>query len=225
VAKLNPSASGTPSLVYSTYLGGSSGDAGEGIALDASGDAYVTGVTGSTDFPTTAGAFQPIKPGSSGADNAFVTKVNPTGSALVYSTYLGGSSYDEGFGIAVDASGDAYVTGSTGSTNFPTTAGAFQTTLSGIYGSVFVTELNPSGSALAYSTYLGDGGDLSWNGNAGEGIALDASGNAYVTGFARTRGRNHNRKSGAGARAGFETFPGRLSRDQRKSYTAADRGV
>src|SRR5438046_915685 len=124
VTKLDATGS---ALVYSTYLGGSSGDEGLGIAVDAAGSAYVTGGTGSADFPTTAGAFQTTY----GGGDAFVTKLNATGTALVYSTYLGGSRGDGGFGIAVDAAGSAYVTGSTNSTDFPTTPGAIQTTYSG----------------------------------------------------------------------------------------------
>ncbi|TMH84546.1 MAG: hypothetical protein E6H44_14885 [Betaproteobacteria bacterium] len=175
VTKLNPTGS---ALVYSTYLGGSSSDAGYGIAVDAAGNAYVTGGTGSTDFPTTIGAFQTTKGG--GFRDAFVTKLNPTGSALVYSTYLGGSGDDYGEGIKLDAAGNAYVTGGTGSTVFPTTAGAFQRTFGGpVFGAgdVFVTKLNPTGSALVYSTYLGGSSS-----DAGYGIAVDAAGNAYVTG-------------------------------------------
>jgi hypothetical protein len=173
VTKLNPTGA---ALVYSTYLGGSDDDEGLGIAVDALGNAYVTGVTFSTNFPTTAGAFQTA---SGGSVDAFVTKLNPTGSApLVYSTYLGGSGLDEGLGIAVDALGNAYVTGDTTSTNFPTTVGAFQTTYGGGFRDAFVTKLNPTGSApLVYSTYLGgSGGDIGW------GVAVDAAGNAYVTG-------------------------------------------
>src|SRR5439155_19485321 len=118
-------------------------------------NAYVTRRAISPDFPTTAGAFQTTlvsDPSASG--DAFVTKLNPSGSALVYSTFLGGSAFDEGLGIAVDAAGNACVTGDTDSSNFPTTAGAFQTTLDGFLGA-FVTKLNPTGSALVYSTYLG----------------------------------------------------------------------
>jgi hypothetical protein len=141
------------SLVYSTYLGGSGQDFGTRIAVDGSGHAYVAGETGSTDFPT-ANALQPGFGG--GFSDAFVTKLSPDGSALVYSTYLGGASSDSGFGIAVDASGNAYVSGDTFSTNFPT-ANAFQPTRAGfVFNSdAFVTKLNPAGSALVYSTYLG----------------------------------------------------------------------
>ncbi|MEW4228872.1 SBBP repeat-containing protein, partial [Priestia megaterium] len=122
VTKLNPTGS---ALVYSTYLGGSDSDQGLGIAVDAGGNAYVTGFTFSADFPTTAGAFDTTYNNNG---DAFVTKLNPTGSALVYSTYLGGPDLDEGSAIVVDAGGNAYVTGYTQSANFPTTAGAFDTT-------------------------------------------------------------------------------------------------
>ncbi|WP_077490175.1 SBBP repeat-containing protein [Sinomonas mesophila] len=171
VTKLNPAGS---ALVYSTYLGGTSFDNGFGIALDAAGSAYVTGETSSTDFPTTASAFDTIHNG--GIRDAFVTKLDPTGSSLLYSTYLGGSDDDNGFGVAVDAAASAYVTGATGSTNFPTTAGAFDTTLDG-GGDAFVTKLSPTGSSLVYSTYLGGG-----NFDPGNGVAVDATGSAHVTG-------------------------------------------
>jgi len=165
-------------LVYSTYLGGNSYDAGQGIAVDGGGDAYVTGYANSSNFPTTASAFQ-TSLGGSGIQNAFVTEVNPTGSALIYSTYLGGSSYDEGYGIAVDGSLNAYVTGGASSQNFPTTNGAFQTTIDATSsGNAFVTKVNAAGSALVYSTYLGGNA-----GDQGKGIALDSSGDAYVTGY------------------------------------------
>jgi Bacterial Ig-like domain (group 3)/Beta-propeller repeat len=172
VARLNPAGS---ALVYSTYLGGSGGDSGSGIAVDSAGNAYVTGYTESADFPVTSGAFQTVcgDVGCAYAD-AFVTKINTTGSALVYSTHLGGNGSDLGNGIAVDSAGNAYVTGRTFSTDFPTTPGAFQTIGS---GDAFVTKINTTGSALVYSTYLG--GSMSDSGN---GIAVDSAGNAYVTG-------------------------------------------
>ncbi|HXM94206.1 MAG TPA: SBBP repeat-containing protein [Candidatus Dormibacteraeota bacterium] len=172
VTKLNPT--GTAPLVYSTYLGGSNFDLGYGIAVDNLGNAYVTGYTCSSNFPTTPLAFQTAL--QSFCD-AFVTKLNPAGSAPLYSTYLGGNSADFGQGIAVDSTGSAYVTGYTYSSNFPTTPGAFQTTFAGGYHA-FVTKLNPTGTApLVYSTYLGGNST-----DVGQGIAVDAAGNAYVTG-------------------------------------------
>jgi len=163
-----------PVLVYSTYLGGTGGEAGSGIAVDTAGNAYVTGMSFSTNFPTTAGVFQTAAPSEG---NVFVTKLNPTGSGLVYSTYLGGSGNDGGKGIAVDPAGNVYVTGFTASSNFPTTPGAFQTAFGG-GSNAFVAKLNPSGSELIYSTYLGGIGL-----NAAEALAVDAAGNAYVTGL------------------------------------------
>jgi len=185
VTKLN--ATGT-ALVYSTYLGGDAQDSGSAIAVDSFDDAYVVGSTFSTNFPTTSGAFQVVNHAITGWRNAFVTKFNPTGTALVYSTYLGGSSYGaEGAGIALDSSDDAYVTGSAASQDFPITNGAFQTTnfaaanagLQTVAYNVFVTKLNPTGTALVYSTFLGGAID-----DFGAGIALDGSGDAYVTGEA-----------------------------------------
>jgi protocatechuate 3,4-dioxygenase beta subunit len=163
-----------PGLLYSTYLGGNNSDIGARITVDASGNAYVTGETESTNFPTTAGAFDMT---SNGNLDVFVTKLNSTGSALVYSTYLGGSADDRGFAIAIDALGSAYITGETNSNNFPVTGGAFDTSYN-TNGDAFVTRLNPAGSApLMYSTYLGGSSR-----DEGNGIALDGSGSAYVTG-------------------------------------------
>jgi hypothetical protein len=175
VTKINSAGS---ALVYSTYLGGSNVDEGAGIAVDSAGNAYVTGYTFSTDFPTA----NPLQPANGGSLDAFVAKINPSGSAFAYSTYLGGSDYDYGVGIAVDSSGNAFVTGLTYSTNFPVTPGAFQTQCnhgSGCanVGDAFVTKLNPTGSALVYSTYLG--GSRS---DEGQAIVVDSAGTAYVTG-------------------------------------------
>jgi Beta-propeller repeat/Abnormal spindle-like microcephaly-assoc'd, ASPM-SPD-2-Hydin len=180
ISKLDPTGS---VLVYSTYLGGSGTDSGNGIAVDGSGNVYVDGYTYSTDFPTTPGAFQTACGGgcSGNTFDAFITKLDASGSALVYSTYLGGSGNDYGASnsIAVDSSGNVYVTGATYSTDFPTTPGAFQTACGGgcSTADVFISKLNPSGSALVYSTYLGGSGY-----DVGQGIAIDSSGNAYVSG-------------------------------------------
>ena len=169
VTKLNPA--GT-ALIYSTYLGGSLGDVSNGIAIDAAGNAYVTGSTGSANFPVTAG--NSVQGSAAGLGDAFVTKLNPAGTALAYSTYLGSHRADEGNGIAVDTVGSAYVTGQTTYPDFPGTAGS---TYGGGPADAFVTKLNPAGTALD-STYLG-GVDS----ERGHGIAVDAAGNAYVTGL------------------------------------------
>lgn len=163
------------SAIYSTYLGGAGDDRASAIAVDASGDAYVTGSTNSTDFPLEA-PFQGANGG--GVSDAFVSKLNAGGATLAYSTYLGGAGGDDGYGIAVDSSGSAYVAGLTTSTNFPVTPGAFQVTGGGTSYAAFVTKLSPAGSALAYSTYLGGLGSQSAN-----AIAVDLSGKAYVTGY------------------------------------------
>jgi hypothetical protein len=168
-----------PTLVYSTYLGGSTEDEALGIAVDASGNTYITGSTSSADFPTTAGSYQTAAK-STGHTEAFVTKLNPTGTELIYSSYLGGSDNDDqADAIAVNAAGHAYITGYAGSSDFPTTAGAFQATRKGVGTTAFVSEFNSSGTALVYSTYLGG----SFGGEQGSGIALDSSGNAYVVGI------------------------------------------
>jgi hypothetical protein len=174
VAKLNPAGS---ALIYSTFLGGDRSDAGSRIAVDPAGNAYVAGTTSSSNFPTTAGAFQTSL---NGLRDAFVAKLNANGSGLVYSTYLGGGDDESGVGIAIDRDGNAYVSGQTRSLNFPTTLGAFQP-VSGGGSDAFVTKLSPTGSALVYSTYFG-GSDS----DSGGGIAIDGDGNAYVAGTTRS---------------------------------------
>jgi len=182
VAKLNPA--GT-ALVYATYLGGNGAngpDRPAGLAVDGAGDAYITGFVNSTDFPVTAGAFQMTNRGAAnGFFNGFITKLNPAGTALVYSSYLGGSSLDSTSAVAVDGSGNAYLTGSACSTDFPVTPGAYQTvnhvSPEGT-ASAFITKLNPAGSALVYSTFIGGSDGIA----GGSAIAIDGSGNAYIVG-------------------------------------------
>ncbi len=191
VAKLSPSGTG---LAYSSYLGGRGEDQGSQITVDANGNAYTTGLTASSDFPT-ANAFQSAysggicgtDPGSFPCGDAYITKLDRTGTVLVYSTYLGGNRHELGVGIAVDAAGNAYVSGLTGSSNFPT-ANPLQATFGGggcgtdIETSTcfdgFVAKLNPTGSMLVYSTFLGGARD-----DRVFGLGLDAMGNAYVAGF------------------------------------------
>jgi hypothetical protein len=168
VTKLNNSGS---ALLYSTYLGGSASDYGYGIAVDGSGNTYVTGFTESTDFPTAS----PLQPDNAGGYDAFVAKFNPQGSALLFSTFLGGNSDDGAQGVAVDGLGNVHVTGDTSSTDFPT-LNPFQQEHAGSKD-VFMAKLNSTGSALLYATFLG-GSNL----EEVFGIVLDASGHTYLMG-------------------------------------------
>ena len=176
VSKIN--ASGT-AFVYSTYLGGSTDELSTSIALDSSQNAYVAGSTRSADFPVTSAAFQKTKSTGVTQTTGFVTKVNPAGTALVYSTYLGGTVLDEPAGIAVNAVGQAFVTGSTSSSDFPVTAHALKTTKGSdtTFSIGFVTRLKADGSAPVYSTFLGGSAA-----NKASAIALDASDRAFVVG-------------------------------------------
>jgi hypothetical protein len=172
VAKVSPDGS---SLVYATFLGGEFTDVGVSIAVDGTGAAFITGNTNSTNnFPTTEGAFDTTYNGST---DAFVTKVAPDGDTLIFSTFLGGSVWDEGYGIALGGSGAVYVYGNTSSANFPTTQGAFDITHNGSYDA-FLTKMTYDGSALAYSTYLGGSSN-----ETGGSMIVDGSGAAYVTGI------------------------------------------
>jgi uncharacterized protein (TIGR03437 family) len=184
-------------LAYVTYLGGSKDDVGGAIAVDSAGNAYITGYTTSSDFPTTNGAFQTHFAGGTGNQNngiggdAFVAKLNPSGTALVYSTYLGGYQDEKGGALAVDSAGNAYVGGATLSPNFPT-RNPYQSTYGGSGGNPqfcggcgpliaegdgFIAKLNPAGSDLIYSTYFGGQFD-----DAVTALAVDGSGNVYVGG-------------------------------------------
>ncbi len=191
VAKLDPTGS---QLVFSTYLGGTKDEAAATIALDSSNNVYVGGCTISADFPATPGALQTRYGGSDGQNefmikgDGFVTKLNPQGTGLVYSTYFGGSGDECVSALAVDKTGNLYMTGSTSSQNLPVTSGAFQKAYAGyfalpfqiehLHGDAFVAKLNAAGSALNYLSFLG--GETN---DAGTAIAIDGSGNAYVTGF------------------------------------------
>jgi hypothetical protein len=181
-----------PVFSYSTFLGGNNADAIQGIAVDSAGNAYVTGDTFSTNFPVTANGYRTVQ---GGINDVIVSKLNPTGTALLSSTYLGGNGFDFGIDIAIDSSGHAYVTGSTTSSDFPTTPGAFQTTRRG--GDDFFiakvdtnpatcspqTKENPFNcvEALVYSTYVGGSAN-----DFATAITVDASGNAYVVGYSDT---------------------------------------
>jgi hypothetical protein len=171
VTRLNATATG---YVFSTYLGGTSYNTeGDGVAVDAAGAAYVTGCTSSSDFPTTSGA--PQRTLATGPD-AFISKISANGSSLVWSTYLGGSGSDCGYGITCSSGGQVAVVGSVASANFPTTAGAFRTSLVGSTDG-FSTVINATGTHLVYSTYLGSSGT-----DCANGVAIQSSGHVVVGG-------------------------------------------
>jgi len=157
-----------PVLQYSTYLGAAGFDAAYAVAVDPAGNAYVAGLTTSTTFPGTVGT-------TGTHARAFVSKLNPAGNALLYSTYIGGGGDDEALGIALDGSGSAYITGATTSADFPVVGGAYPTYGGGVDS--FIAKLNPSGTGLSYSSYLGG---TSYD--IGYGLAVDPAQNAYVTG-------------------------------------------
>jgi YVTN family beta-propeller protein len=166
-------------LIYATFLGGSQSDSAQAIAAGPDGSGYVVGLTLSTDFPVTPGAFDTNIPGDPGAifRQAFVARLNPAGSNLIYATFLGGVDVESAEDVVVDAAGNAYVAGYTRfGGGFPTTPGAFDTTVDGVTD-IFVTKLNPLGTALIYSTLIG-GGNLEEN----PALALDEAGQVYLTG-------------------------------------------
>jgi hypothetical protein len=209
-----------PVLVYSTYLGGSVFETGNRIALDSRGNAYVVGVTLSPDFPTTTGALMRKDPDRLNLV-VFVTKLNPEGTALEYSTYLGGSNQEYGWGIAVDGKGRAFVTGLTYSSDFPTTEGAYQTRNKAAANSAatsFVSGLNASGTALAYSTYFGGSGiairngqSLVTAGDVGSSIAIGGNGDIYV--------------GGGSASTDFPTTAGAYQKSHAAAFVAQDNAV
>ena len=162
-------------LLYSTYLGGSGNDLAEDMAVDSAGNVFLIGRTTSHDFPTTPGAYNRTFNG--GATDFYVAKLSASGSSLVYSTFVGGSDTDLGLGIAVSSTGEAYVTGTTLSSDFPTTAGAFDRTFHGRQDAL-VAKLDAAGANLIYSTFLG-GADV----DVGESVAINSLGQAHVSGF------------------------------------------
>ena len=170
IAKLSADGS---AFLCTTYLGGPGNDRGNAIAVDSTGDIVVAGRTYSTQFPTTAGAPQRHLAGYS---DVFVAKLNPTCTALVYATYLGGKGDEGANGIALDGSGNVYVVGGTDSPDFPVSAGVVQPRYGG-HGDAFAASLNPAGTAFEYVTYLG--GTL---GDIANGVAVDSAGNAFITG-------------------------------------------
>lgn len=189
-------------LIYSTYIGGTGSDPLWGLAVDSAGSAYITGYTGSANFPTTPGAFDRVL--DTNAD-IFVTKLDPSGSSLNYSTFIGGSGFDAAYGIAVDGAGNAYLTGATKSLNFPVTMGVWDVFFNSISTNdedAFAIKLNATGSALVYSTFLGG----SYR-DQGTGIGVDIMGNAYLVGattsgdFPRTFGAFDTTSNGS-----FDTF-------------------
>jgi hypothetical protein len=172
VFKLNPTGN---KLLYSTYMGGNDYEHGMSIALDSSNNAYITGYTWSFNYPTTIGAYNVSL---SAWEDVIVFKLNPTGTNVIYSAKVGGSEIDYGHGIAVDNSGNAYVTGSTESTDFPITTGAFNETNNDSSVDTFVFKLNATGSDLIYSTYIGGTSE-----DTGQSITIDSQNNAYITGY------------------------------------------
>ncbi|HEV2222202.1 MAG TPA: SBBP repeat-containing protein [Candidatus Acidoferrales bacterium] len=192
------------SLIYSTYLGGSNADTASAIAVDSTGNTYVVGATSSTDFPTTSGAFQPVSKASQNVQNAFFTKLNPVGSNLLYSTFLGGSQLTttSATALALDPRSEVYVVGWTAASfsaasDFPTTPGVIQPTLPSGDGADFVSKINPAGqgtSDLVYSTFLG-GDNPKGAGDLASGVIVDANGDAVITG--RTTSSNFPTTPGA----------------------------
>ncbi len=176
VIKLDASGS---SLIYSTYLGGNMDEWGNGLTIDSEGHAYIVGVTYSSNFPTTSGVIDSTHNG--GIGDAFVTKMDLTGSNLLYSTFVGGSQWEEGSSIVIDSEGNAYISGHTESEDFPVTAGAFDTSYNDNQDG-FVSKLNPAGSVLLFSTYLGGNSEDSCDSDGGDGMALDRFGNIYLVG-------------------------------------------
>jgi gliding motility-associated-like protein len=163
-------------IIFSSLIGVTNLEYGLDVEVNNNGNAFIGGITLSSNFPSTNGAYHQFGYGSY---DVFITKFNTNGTGLVYSTYVGGSNVDYFYALDIDTSGNCYFTGYTNSTNYPTTSGSYQTTYAAVYHMIMITKLNSSGTALVYSTYLGG-----WYGNYGMDIAVDAANNAYVCGYA-----------------------------------------
>ena len=221
VVKLDSTGS---SLIFSTYIGGTYEDFGEGLCIDDSGNVYVTGRTYSSDFPTTSGAYDTTHNG--GTTDIFVLKLNATGSALHYSTFIGGNSGEHAWSICIDGNGSSYVTGMTGSQDFPTTQGAYDTTYGGI-NEGFILKVNATGSSLEFSTYIGGSSS-----DSGYDITVDDSASIYVTGTTEssdfpTTPQTYDSTSNGGADGFFLKFNDNGTKLRYSSYlggTKADFG-
>ena len=196
VAKLSPDAT---TLIYSTYLGDAGDDSITALAVDAAGAAYVTGTTSSSRYPVTAGAYRTKYGGPSDAPaaeralgDAYLTKLDPTGSSIVFATYLGGSDDDGGFGVALGPDGSIWVAGQSASADFPVTADAAQRSMQGrggqnrngdLWGDAFLAQVSSDGKQLLYSTFLGGTTD-----DSAQGVAVDAAGNVWIAGCTLSTG-------------------------------------
>jgi hypothetical protein len=208
VLKVNPELPGTSSLIYSTYLGGNGDSVGRGIAVNAAGQIFVGGDTKASDFPVTPGAYRTACAlgGAQCSTDAFAAKLDATGSAVLYGTYIGGSGTDFAFNLAIDSADRIYLTGPTGSADFPTTAGAYQQTFAGggvTFGDAFVVQLRPFGAGAAdllYSTYLGgSGSETSWAIAVDPAQAIYVGGNSTSSSFPTTANAYSRTYSGTGA--------------------------
>jgi hypothetical protein len=219
IVKLNPKLPGAASLLYSTYFGGSGDTIGRGIAIDSAGQIFIGGDTKAPDLPVTPGAYRTtcVLSGTSCSSDLFAAKLNPTGSSVLYSTYLGGTGNEFGFGLAIDTSDYIYLTGPTGSSDFPTTAGAYQRTFAGggaPFGDAFVAVLNPAGGGatdLVYSTYLGGtGSEQSWAIAVDQARTIFIAGGTTSTDFPTSSNAFSTVYSGAGANNFGDAFVARL---------------
>jgi len=191
-------------FLYIADIGGSDDDFGNGIAVDSTGSAYVAGYSASTDFPLSANAFQN---GNAGINNAIIFRIDPTGTNLIYSTYIGGSEDDRGFGIALDSQGDAFLAGGTSSPDFPTSTGAYQVQLRGGVN-CFIVEFDSQGNGI-FSTYIGGTST-----DYANGVAVDPQGDVYITG--QTNSNNYpqvNNTFQKGQHGGYDAFITELSFD------------